>query len=77
MIQKNYVDVTEVVNAFGISKGKAYEIIRLLNSELKEKGYLTVSGRCPRKFFEEKFYGYNQHQDEISKANENNTSTQV
>lgn len=29
----------------------------MLNDELKAKGYMTISGRVSRKFFEEKFYG--------------------
>ena len=42
----------------GISKSYAYKIVQRLNIELKEKGYLTISGRVNRKFFTEKFcYG--------------------
>ena len=40
----------------GIDK-KAYSLIQELNAELKEKGYLTVTGRVSRKYFEERFYG--------------------
>lgn len=37
--------------------GYAYKIIRGLNEELKEKGYRTICGKVPTKYFEEKFYG--------------------
>ena len=41
-----------------MSKSYAYKIVQKLNAELKNKGYLTVSGRVNRKFFLEKFcYG--------------------
>ena len=41
-----------------MSKSYAYKIVRKLNAELENKGYLTVSGRVNRKFFLEKFcYG--------------------
>ena len=32
----------DVKNLLQVSKPKAYEIIRKLNTELKDKGYLTV-----------------------------------
>ena len=42
----------------GVSKSYAYKIVKKLNAELKERGYLTVSGRISKKFFMEKLcYG--------------------
>ena len=42
----------------GISKSHAYKVIHKLNAELRDKGYLTISGRVNRNFFMEKFcYG--------------------
>ena len=50
--------VEEVAQALGISKSHAYKVIHKLNAELREKGYLTISGRVNRNFFMEKFcYG--------------------
>ena len=34
-----------------VSEGKAYEIIRMLNAELKEKGYIVVRGKVNTKYF--------------------------
>ena len=28
------------------------------NAELEAKGYFTMRGKCPRKYFEQKIYGY-------------------
>lgn len=56
-MNKNYVDVNDVQKLLGISKGKAYQIIRGLNKELSEKGYIVVAGKCPAKYFKEKYYG--------------------
>lgn len=53
-----YVDASELVQTLGIFKSKAYAIIRKLNQELEKQGYITVAGKCPRKYFEEKYYGY-------------------
>ena len=41
----------------GISKSAAYNIMRQLNDELKEKGYAVSRGKISRKYFEERFYG--------------------
>ena len=50
--------VEDVAKELGVSKSYAYKIVQKLNAELKNKGYLTVSGWVNRKFFMEKFcYG--------------------
>ena len=54
----NYiVTADEIARLLGVSKNYAYAIIRRLNHELKEKGYIVVSGKLPRAYWEEKFYG--------------------
>jgi len=55
--QEGFITAKEVAELLGISKSKAYAIIRELNEELSAKGFITVAGRVSRKFFEEKFYG--------------------
>lgn len=52
-----FISVQEVADMLGISKSKAYRIVRELNEELEAKGFITVAGKVSRKFFEEKFYG--------------------
>lgn len=52
-----FISAEEIKEIVGISKSKAYSLIQELNAELKEKGYLTVTGRVSRKYFEERFYG--------------------
>ena len=42
----------------GISRSKAYQIVREINRELKSQGYLTVAGKCPAQYFKQKFYGF-------------------
>jgi hypothetical protein len=29
-----------------------------MNKELKDNGFLTIAGKIPRKYFEERYYGY-------------------
>lgn len=54
MEQSIFISAQEVADMLGISKSKAYRIVRELNEELEAKGFITVAGRVSRKFFEEK-----------------------
>lgn len=56
--EKIYVSANELSETLNISLGKAYQIIRKLNDELAKNGYITVAGKCPRRYLEEKWYGY-------------------
>lgn len=53
---KRFLDVKDIVEYMGVSTSMAYRIIHQLNDELKEQGYLTVSGKVSRIYFEEKTY---------------------
>lgn len=58
MKDNNYMMYAEDISReLGISKGYAYKIIKELNQELKESGFIVISGRVPRAFSEPKFYG--------------------
>ena len=55
-MKTQYVTADELVDTLGFSKGKAYQIIRQLNEELAEQGYIKIAGKCPRKYFEKRYY---------------------
>lgn len=57
MANQNFIHSDEIAEELGVSKAYAYKIVHRLNDELKAKGYVTISGRVSRKYFEEKFYG--------------------
>ncbi len=57
-MEKRFFDVHDVSTIMGVSRTTAYTIIRKLNMELEERGYITISGKVPRKFFEERCYGF-------------------
>ena len=58
-MNKNYmVTAQDVVDMLGVSKGHAYIIIRQLNRELEDSGYIVVSSKIPRAYWDKKFYGY-------------------
>ena len=56
-MNKQYIKAKEISEMLGVSNSKAYSIIRELNTELKERGYLTIPGKVSRAFFFEKWYG--------------------
>ena len=59
MARQNYMmtaaDVAEELNC---SKSHAYNVIRSLNIELREKGFLVKAGSIPKAYWAEKMYGY-------------------
>lgn len=57
MGEKRFLNAEDVSLFMGVSVQKAYKIIRQLNDELKKQGYITVSGRVSRPYFESKVYG--------------------
>lgn len=51
-----FMNVHDIISALGVSRSSAYKIIRTLNIELQEKGYLVVSGKVPRRYFLARYY---------------------
>lgn len=56
MEPKKYMTAKEVATLMEISLSSAYKIIRQLNAELDEKGFITVPGRIPGKYLAERCY---------------------
>lgn len=55
---KKYLRAADVAEMMQVSIPKAYSLMRICNEELKKKGYLVVSGRVSRQYFEERtMYG--------------------
>ena len=57
MERKLMVTAVEIVSDLGVSRAYAYNLIKRLNAELEAKGYITISGKVSRKYYEEKIYG--------------------
>ena len=45
---KIYITASELAEMLGVSVGHAYKIIRKLNQELAEQGFLVIAGKVPR-----------------------------
>lgn len=56
-MEDKFIRADEVAEELGISKPYAYKLIRKLNEELKEKGFITIAGRINRQYFNERLYG--------------------
>ena len=54
MVGKNFMTVEEVAQELNVSKSYAYKVVRELNAEMRELGYLTVTGRVNTNFFRKK-----------------------
>ena len=54
MENKAFLTVEEVAAEMGVSKSYAYKIVKKLNEELQQMGYLTVAGRSNANYFRKK-----------------------
>ena len=57
MNTNSFITAAELAQMLDVSVGHAYKVIHRLNEELKKMGYLTVPGRIPHKYLEERCYG--------------------
>lgn len=52
-----FITAEEVQKVLGVSRSKAYQIVQGMNRELRAAGYITIAGKCPIQYFQQKFYG--------------------
>ena len=55
-MKSRFMRAEEVAAELDVSVSYAYKIMRKLNQELDEKGYITVAGRVNRQYFYERIY---------------------
>lgn len=55
-VPRTYYTVEDVKEIMGVAQTKAYRIIKQLNEELEQKGYITVAGKVSKKYFNERIY---------------------
>jgi len=49
---------TEIAEELGVSQGHAYKLVRQLNKELQNQGFVVIAGKLPRPFWQTKMFGY-------------------
>lgn len=57
MSETLFIRAKDIAEEMGVSEAYGYNLIRQLNNELKEQGFVTVQGRLSRQYFEERIYG--------------------
>lgn len=55
MEEKEFLTIKDVAKIIGYKDGKAGNVIRALNNELKEKGIEFFKGKVSKKYFCERF----------------------
>ena len=60
-----FMRASEVAKELSVSTSFAFKIIKQLNAELKEKGYITIPGRINHQYFYERLYGGKQKEAQL------------
>lgn len=65
---KIYYSAADIATMLGVSNAKAYELIRKLNLELEKEGYLVLAGKVSVAYFNKRWYGLENSQQELQGA---------
>lgn len=57
-MNKQVYTAKDLQEILGVSESKAYQYIRVMNEELKGKGFLIVRGKVPAAYVKERFFGF-------------------
>lgn len=55
---KYMMNADDVARELNCSKSHVYKLVRRMNAELAQQGYLTMAGKIPRAYWAKKMYGY-------------------
>lgn len=55
---KIYISAKELEEMLDVSVAHAYKLIRKMNDELAQEGYIVVAGKVPRRYLEKRWYGF-------------------
>lgn len=56
-MKNQFMRAEEVARELEVPRSYAYMLIKQLNAELREEGYMTIAGRVNRLYFQERLYG--------------------
>ncbi len=56
-MENKLMRASEVAKELDVSLSYAYKLIKQLNDELRQKGYITISGKVNRRYLHERVYG--------------------
>lgn len=55
---KQFMNADDVQGVLGCSHSHALNLIRKMNLELQNQGFLTIAGKVPTAYFAKKWYGF-------------------
>lgn len=56
-MEKQVYTAKDISEICGVSESKGYQVIRQLNDELKQKGFITFAGKVSKAYFYDRMYG--------------------
>ena len=56
-MEKYVLTAKDISEICGVSESKGYQVIRQLNDELKQKGFITFAGKVSKAYFYDRMYG--------------------
>ena len=68
-MKNQFMRAEEVARELEVSRSYAYRLIKQLNAELREKGYMTIAGRVNRQYFKERLYDPSDQKECESRVN--------
>ena len=57
MDKELFITAEEVAKELRVSQSYAYKVIRQMNQQLKQNGFIVMRGKVSRQYFYEKIYG--------------------
>lgn len=54
---KQFYTAQDLSELLSVSESKAYGLLRTMNEELQQKGFLVVRGRVPVAYVQKRFFG--------------------
>lgn len=52
--EPKFITASEVAEMLGVSLTTGYRIVKQLNEELKQQGFVTIAGKVSKRYFEQK-----------------------
>ncbi len=59
-----FLSVKEVSKILGMSIPYSYKVVAKLNEQLEQEGYMVIPGKISKAYFQEKFYGLAEQEEE-------------
>ena len=65
---KIYYGAKDIAEILDVSVSKEYGLIKRMNQELEQEGYLVLAGKVPVAYFQKRWYGLDSVQQKLQGA---------